>query len=92
MGVLKDLSKWLSGGKKKPDTVRAAAVKIRVFNKRLLRQSKKLEITAQQAKDKAIKLRQQGDMQGSEFQARNYLQIKKQATAVDSFRSNLEGL
>ena len=72
--------------------MRAAAVKIRVFNKRLLRQSKKLEITAQQAKDKAIKLRQQGDMQGSEFQARNYLQIKKQATAVDSFRSNLEGL
>lgn len=92
MGFLKDLSKWLSGGKKKPDTVRAAAIKLKVFNKRLLRQTKKLEITAQQARDKAIKFRKDGDKQGSEAQARNYLQIKKQATAVESFRSNLEGL
>ncbi len=92
MGFLKDLSKWLGGGKKKPDTVRSAAIKLKVFNKRLLRQTKKLEITAQQAKDKAIKFRQEGDAQGSEAQARNYLQIKKQATAVDSFRANLEGL
>ena len=92
MGFLKDLSKWLSGGRKKPDSVRAAAIKLKVFNKRLLRQSKKLEMTAQQARDKAVKFRQQGDMQGSEFQARNYLQVKKQANAVDSFRTNIEGL
>ncbi|MFX1274844.1 MAG: Snf7 family protein [Promethearchaeota archaeon] len=92
MGFLKDLSKWLSGGKKKPDTVRAAAIKLKVFNKRLLRQSRKLEITAQQARDKAVKMRQEGDKQGSENQARNYLQVKKQATAIDTFRSNLEGL
>ena len=92
MGFLKDLSKWLSGGKKKPDTVRAASIKLKVFNKRLLRQSKKLDMTAQQARDKAVRLRQQGDLQGSEFQARNFLQVKKQATAVDSFRSNLESL
>jgi len=92
MGFLKDMSKWLSGGKTKGDTVRQASIKLKVFNKRLLRQSKKLETTAQQAKDKAIRLRRQGDLKGSEFHARNHLQIKKQARAVDSFRTNLEGL
>jgi len=92
MGFLKDMSKWLSGGKTKGDTVRQASIKLKVFNKRLLRQSKKLEVTAQQAKDKAIRLRREGDNKGSEFHARNHLQIKKQARAVDSFRTNLEGL
>ncbi len=92
MGFLKDMSKWLSGGKTKGDSVRQASIKLKVFNKRLLRQSKKLETTAQQAKDKAVRLRRQGDLKGSEFHARNHLQIKKQARAVDSFRTNLEGL
>jgi len=86
------MSKWLSGGRSKGDTVRQASIKLKVFNKRLLRQAKKLETTAQQAKDKAIRLRRQGDLKGSEFHARNHLQIKKQARAVDSFRTNLEGL
>jgi len=86
------MSKWLSGGRSKGDTVRQASIKLKVFNKRLLRQAKKLETTAQQAKDKAIRLRRQGDLKGSEFHARNHLQIKKQAIAVDSFRTNLEGL
>lgn len=92
MGFLKDMSKWLGGGKTKVDSVRQASIKLKVFNKRLLRQSKKLETTAQQAKDKAVRLRRQGDLKGSEFHARNHLQIKKQARAVDSFRTNLEGL
>ncbi|MFX1237871.1 MAG: Snf7 family protein [Promethearchaeota archaeon] len=92
MGFLKDLSKWLSGGKAKKDNVRSAAIKLKVFNKRLLRQSKKLETTAQQARDKAVTLRRDGDKEGSTFHARNYLQIKKQGRAVDAFRTNLEGL
>ena len=49
MGFLKDISKWLSGGKKK-DTVRHATVKLKVFNKRLMRQTKKMEISAKQAR------------------------------------------
>ncbi|MBN1800475.1 MAG: Snf7 family protein [Candidatus Lokiarchaeota archaeon] len=92
MGFLKDLSKWLGGGRAKKDNVRSAAIKLKVFNKRLMRQTKKLETTAQQAKDKAVALRRQGDADGSTFHARNYLQIKKQARAVDAFRTNLEGL
>ena len=92
MGFLKDLSKWLGGGKSKPDNVRSAAIKLKVFNKRLLRQSRKLDTTAMQARDKAVNLRRQGDVDGSKFHARNYLQIKKQARAVDAFRTNLEGL
>ena len=91
MGFLKDMSNWLSGGKKK-DTVRSATVKLKVFNKRLMRQTKKMEMTAKQARDKAVRLRKAGDMEGSEFNARNYLQVKKQARAIDHFRTNLEGM
>ncbi len=92
MGFLKDISKWLSGDRKGRDNVRSAAVKLKVFNKRLMRQTKKLEMSAKLARDKAINLRKQGDMDGSKFHARNYLQTKKQARAVDGFRTNLEGL
>jgi hypothetical protein len=91
MGFLKDLSGWLSGGKKK-DNVRSATVKLKVFNKRLMRTTKKMEMSAKLARDKAVNLRKQGDMQGSEFHARNYLQVKKQARAIDLFRTNLEGM
>jgi hypothetical protein len=90
MGFLKDISKWLSGGKK--DNVRSATVKLKVFNKRLMRQTKKMEMTAKLARDKAVNLRKTGDMEGSEFHARNYLQVKKQARAIDHFRTNLEGM
>ncbi len=91
MGFLKDLSGWLSGGKKK-NTVRSATVKLKVFNKRLMRQVKKMDMSAKLARDKAVNLRKQGDMQGSEFHARNYLQTKKQSRAIDLFRTNLEGM
>ncbi len=91
MGFLKDISKWLSGGKK-TDNVRTATVKLKVFNKRLTRQTKKMEMSAKLARDKAVNLRKQGDLQGSEFHARNYLQVKKQARAIDLFRTNLEGM
>jgi len=91
MGFLKDISKWLSGGKKK-DSVRSATVRLKVFNKRLMRQTKKMEMSAKLARDKAVNLRKQGDLQGSEFHARNYLQVKKQSRAIDLFRTNLEGM
>ncbi|MHA2008471.1 MAG: Snf7 family protein [Promethearchaeota archaeon] len=91
MGFLKDISKWLSGGRK-TDSVRSASIKLKVFNKRLMRQIKKLEINGKLARDKAVNLRKQGDMDGSKFHARNYLQVKKQARAVEMFRTNLEGL
>ena len=91
MGFLKDISNWLSGGKK-PDTMRSATVKLKVFNKRLMRQTKKMEMTAKLARDKAVRLRKSGDLEGSSFHARNYLQVKKQARAIDHFRTNMEGM
>ncbi|MFX1569495.1 MAG: Snf7 family protein [Promethearchaeota archaeon] len=92
MGFLKDISKWLSGNRRDKDTVRSASVKLKVFNKRLMRQVKKLEMSGKLARDKAVNLRKQGDLEGSKFHARNYLQIKKQSRAVEMFRTNLEGL
>jgi len=89
MGFLKDISKWLSGDRKKG--VRPST-KLKVFNKKLMRQTKKMEMSAKLARDKAVNLRKQGDMEGSKFHARNYLQVKKQARAIDAFRTNMEGL
>ncbi|MHA1805875.1 MAG: Snf7 family protein [Promethearchaeota archaeon] len=63
-----------------------------MFNKRLARQAKKLEMSAKLARDKAVRLRREGDLEGSKFHARNYLQVKKQARAIEVFRTNLEGL
>lgn len=91
MGFLKDISKWLSGGKSRGGS-RSAAIKLKVFNKRLMRQTKRLEISAKLARDKAVNLRKEGDLEGSKFHARNYLQTKKQARSIDGFRTNLEGL
>jgi len=92
IGFLTDLSKWLGGGRGKKDTIRSATVRIKVFNKRLMRQSKKMEMSAKLAKEKAIRLRREGDLQGSKFHARNYLQVNNQARAVEAFRVNLESL
>jgi len=92
MGFLKDISKFLSGDRRGKNNVRSAAIKLKVFNKRLMRQTKKLEISAKLARDKVVNLRKQGDMDGSKFHARNYLQVKKQARVVEMFRTNLEGL
>lgn len=94
MGFLKDVSGWLSGGggRGRKDNMRQASIKLRVFNKRLMRQVKKLEISASQARNKAVQLRKEGDIEGSKFHARNYLQVKNQARAVDIFKSNIENL
>jgi len=94
MGFLKDVSDWLSGGggRGRKDNLRSATIKLRIFNKRLMRQVKKLEISARQSRDKAVKLRKEGDIEGSKFHARNYLQVKTQARAVEIFRTNIEGL
>lgn len=92
MGFLKNMSGWLSGSKKSNDDVRATSVKLKIFNKRLERQAKKLEVKAKQARDKAVSLRKEGDMKGSEVHARGYLQFKKWSKGVQSFRLNLEGL
>lgn len=92
MGFLTDISKWVSGGRGKKDNVREASIRLKVFNKRLMRQSKKLDMSAKLAKEKAVNLRREGDFEGSKFHARNFLQVKNQARAVDAFRTNLESL
>ena len=93
MGFLKDISSWLSGGKSSKDSsIRSATVKLRVFNKRLMRQIRKMEVSAKKARQKAVQMRKEGDLKGSKFQARNYLQVQAQVRALEQFRTNLEGL
>ncbi|MHA2280958.1 MAG: hypothetical protein ACXAC5_08910 [Promethearchaeota archaeon] len=66
MGFLNDISKWLSGGKK-IDSVRSASMKLKVFNKKLMRQTKKSDFIVKIARDKAVNLRKQGVPNGSYY-------------------------
>ena len=86
------MSNWLSGGRSKDRDIRAVTVKLKIFNKRLDRQSKKLEAKAKQARSKAVKFRKEGDMKGSAVHARGYLQFKKWSKGIATFKLNLEGL
>lgn len=96
MGFLKDFSdkasKWLKGEGNKKDGVKSASIKLRIYNKRLLRQVKKLEQTASRERKKTAQFRQEGDNRGAKNHARRFLQIKSQIRSVEKFRSNLEGL
>jgi division protein CdvB (Snf7/Vps24/ESCRT-III family) len=92
MGFLKNMAGWLSGGRSKDKDVRSVTVKLKIFNKRLERQARKLDQKAKQARTKAVNLRREGDMKGSEVQARGYLQFKKWSKGIETFRLNLEGL
>ncbi|MGV9200225.1 MAG: Snf7 family protein [Promethearchaeia archaeon] len=96
MGFLKDFSekasKWLKGKENVKDGIKSATIKLRIYNKRLLRQVKKLEQTASRERKKAVKFRKEGDNQGAKTHARRFLQLKSQVRSVEKFRSNLEGL
>ncbi len=92
MGFLDDLIMWLTNGKNSKDNIRSASIKLKVFNKRLARQVKKLEFSAKRARDKAVEFKRESCMDLAKFQAKTYLQVKNQARSVDMFRTNLENL
>ncbi|MFO8018659.1 MAG: Snf7 family protein [Promethearchaeia archaeon] len=96
MGFISDLSdrssKWLRGEKSDKKGLYRTIVELRMFNKRLVRQIRKLEKTADRERERAKKYRMEGDIKASKTHAGRYLQIKQQVRGLENFRSNLEGL
>ncbi len=67
MGSIKRFASWLSGDRRKgnADPVRSTITSLKIFNRRLARQIKKMEQQGKLAKKKAIERRKAGDIPGS---------------------------
>ena len=92
MGSLKKLAEWLSGGFEDDERTTSPLIKIKVFNKRLSRQIKKMEMHIKMAKKRAIEARQSGDIKGSKLHMKSSLQYKKWAHSTEHFRMKMEGV
>lgn len=94
MGSLKKFASWLSGDgrKKDKDPVRAAITSLKIFNKRLARQARKMEMQSKNARKKAIERRRAGDVTGSKMHMKSSLQFQKWVHASENFRVRLEGV
>ncbi|MHA1340402.1 MAG: Snf7 family protein [Promethearchaeota archaeon] len=92
MGSIKKFADWLSGGKNSKNTATTSITKIKVFIKRLQRQSAKLQNQAKIAKRKAVELRKKGDIAGSRLHMRSALQNEKWAHGIDNFILQIQSL
>jgi DNA-binding FrmR family transcriptional regulator len=93
MGSLKDFGNWLSGGKGgKSNTATSSITKMRIFIKRLARQSAKLNSQAAISRRKAVELRKKGDLSSSRMHMKASLQNKRWAEGIDNFSLQLQGL
>jgi hypothetical protein len=94
MGSLKKFANWLGGGSgsggKNPAT--RSITKLKVFVKRLQRQSAKLNSQAKVARRKAVDLRKQGDMNGSKIYMKSSLQSKKWGLGIENYVLQIQGL
>ena len=96
MGSLKKFSAWLGGDKNsfksRGNNVRSAITQMKIFNKRLARQIKRMEAQGRQARKKAIERRTAGDIPGSRLHMKSYLQFQKWSNATENFRVRIEGV
>ncbi len=94
MGSMKKFAKWLSGDRKKrgTDPVRSTITSLKIFNKRLQRQIRKMEQQQKLARKKAIERRQAGDIPGSKLHMKSSLQFQKWNHNTENFRVRLDGV
>lgn len=76
----------------KPEQTTSPRIKIKVFNKRLARQIRKMEVKERIAKKKSIEERQEGNLQGAKLHMKNSLQYRKWGHATEKFRMQIEGV
>ena len=85
MGSLKKFAKWLSGDAKDGNSTVSSITKLKIFIKRLQRQSAKLNSQANISRRKAVDLRKKGDISSSRMHMRASLQNKKWAEGIDNY-------
>jgi len=89
MGSLKSFADWLSGNKNTPAKM---VTKLSIFQKRLQRQSAKLNSQARIARRKAIEFRKKGDVSASRVHMRSCLQQQNWAVGIDNYVLQIQGL
>jgi len=94
MGSIKRFAGWLSGDRRKgsDDPVRSTITSLKIFNRRLQRQIRKMEQQGKLAKKKAIERRKAGDIPGSRLHMKSYLQFTKWSHSTENFRVRLDGV
>ncbi len=89
MGTLKKFADWLTGNKNTPAKM---ITKLTIFQKRLQRQSAKLNSQARIARRKAVEFRKKGDVSASRVHMRASLQQKNWAVGIDNYVLQIQGL
>lgn len=94
MGSLKKFANWLSGGpgSRGKNTAVSSITKLKVFTKRLQRQSSKLASQSKVARRKAVELRKTGNLSASRLQMKSSLQNQKWALGIDNHVLQIQGL
>jgi len=94
MGSIKRFAGWLSGDRRKgsDDPVRSTITSLKIFNRRLARQIRKMEQQGKLAKKKAIERRKAGDIPGSKLHMKSSLQFIKWSHSTENFRVRLDGV
>ena len=94
MGSIKRFAGWLSGDRRKgsDDPVRSTITSLKIFNRRLARQIRKMEQQGKLAKKKAIERRKSGDIAGSRLHMKSSLQFTKWSHSTENFRVRLDGV
>ncbi|UYP45192.1 hypothetical protein NEF87_001477 [Candidatus Lokiarchaeum ossiferum] len=89
---MKKFAEWLSGGFSDEEQTTSPLIKIKVFNKRLARQIRKIEVQEKMAKKRAIDARKSGDIAGSKLHMKNSLQYRKWGHSTEHFRMKIENI
>ncbi len=94
MGSIKRFASFLSGDRKKKgsDPVRSTITSLKIFNRRLVRQIRKMEQQGKLAKKKSIERRKAGDIPGSRLHMKSCLQFTKWSHSTENFRVRLDGV
>lgn len=94
IGSIKKFAKWLGGerSRKGEDPLRKTITSLKIFNRRLQRQTRKMESQEKLARKKAVARRKAGDIPGSKLHMKSSLQFQKWSHATENFRVRLDGV
>lgn len=92
MGSIKKFANWLSGGQGSKNNATNSITQLKIFIKRLQRQSAKLNQQAKISRRKAVELRKAGDINASKMHMRAALQNQKWALGIDNYVLQIQSL
>ena len=92
MGSIKKFANWLSGGQGSKNNASNSLTQLKIFIKRLQRQSLKLNQQAKISRRKAVELRKAGDINASKMHMRAALQNQKWSLGIDNYVLQIQSL